>query len=171
MRSKLFFSVLVGTLLVVVWGCGKDTSPKGLLAQYNKSNIQRLANLYNRYQAEHRWVGPPDEETFRKYVKALPAARLEMLGVDPNDIDGLFRSERDGENFVFRYRVVGSAMGSVDPVVFEATGVGGKRLVGFTGRPPQEVEAQDYNDWLEGKYVPETAADRDDIGFPATGAN
>ena len=77
-----------------------------------------------------------------------------MLGADPNDIDSLFKSERDGEPFVYRFEVQGSPMGAVQPVVFESTGSGGKRMVGFTPAKPQEVDEATYNDWLAGKFVP-----------------
>jgi len=141
--------------LIFIAGCGRDDSPQGVLARVNKSNIQRLANLYHKYQSEHRWVGPPNEDAFRKYVQSLPPSRLEMLGIKPNDLDGLFRSERDGEEFVFRYNVPGSAMGKVDPVVFERVGVKGKRMVGFTNKPPIEVAAELYDDYLAGNFSPD----------------
>lgn len=157
MKSLQHFGLWILLLagLFPLLGCGRDNSPKSILARVNQSNIQRLGNLYNKYQSEHKWIGPSDESTFRTYVADTPPARLDLLGIDPNDIESLFKSERDGENFVFRYKVPGSAMGKVEPVVFEKTGVNGKRMVGFTNKAPIEVDAAEYDAWLAGKYVPE----------------
>ncbi len=151
--SLLGWVLLLG--LISLTGCGRDNSAKSILARVNQSNIQRLGNLYNKYQSEHKWLGPPDEASFRTYVSNTPPARLDLLGIDPNNIEELFKSERDGENFVFRYKVPGSAMGKVDPVVFEKTGLNGKRMVGFTNKAPVEVDTTDYEAWLAGKFVPE----------------
>jgi hypothetical protein len=146
--AGLAISSLAGSV-----GCGRDSSPQAVLAKVNKSNIQRLANLYHKYQSEHRWVGPPNDEAFRKYVQSLPPSRLQMLGINPSEIESLFRSERDGENFLFRFSVPGSAMGKIDPVIFERVGVKGKRLVGFTNKPPIEVGNELYEDYLAGNFT------------------
>lgn len=149
-------------------GCGRDSSPRAVLAKVNKCNIQRLANLYHKYQSEHRWVGPPNEEAFRKYVSSLPPSRLEMLGIDPNDIENLFRSERDGETFNIRFNVPGSAMGKIDPVIFERVGVKGKRRVGFTNKPPLEVTDELYENYLAGNFTPDNQT-RQSGGMPPPG--
>ena len=58
-------------------------------------------------------------------------------------------------------------MGKVDPVVFERTGVNGKRMVGFTNKPPMEVDEADYNDYLAGKFVSDKADRGTDVpGLP-----
>lgn len=143
-------------IAICATGCGQSTTAERALASVNKSNIQRLGNLYNKYQSEHKWIGPANEAEFKKYVLDSPPARLKMIGIDANKVESLFISERDGQPFVFRYKVPGSAMGKIDPVVFEQAGVNGKRLVGFTNKPPIEVATEsEYQDLLAGNFTPD----------------
>ncbi|MEN0110145.1 MAG: hypothetical protein AAF805_05440, partial [Planctomycetota bacterium] len=72
-------------------------------------------------------------------------AKLERIGVDAASIDGLFVSERDGQPFNIRFGVRGSAMGSKEPVVFEAEGEDGRRMVGFLNMTSKEVESPEYD--------------------------
>lgn len=126
-----------------------------LMQDANKSNIQRLSNLYRLYQAKNNWVGPESVDEFKEFVESMSAHRLEMYGVDADDIESLFISERDGEEFQFRFKVRGAPMVQ-SPVVFEQTGKSGNRLVGFTSLPPKEVsEESEYEKLLAGKFVSE----------------
>jgi hypothetical protein len=137
--------VLGGCLLSgLVAGCSSHTDPDSAIASVNRTNIERLANLYFTYQSQHDWHGPTNEADFKSFVRGCNTHQLTRIGIDPNAIDQLFISERDGQPFKIRYGVLGSAMGSSAPVIFESAGKGGKRLVGFLDMQQREVDESEY---------------------------
>jgi hypothetical protein len=139
------FLVLGGCLFSgLVAGCSSHTDPDSAIASVNQTNIERLANLYVTYQSQHDWHGPANEADFKSFLRGYNTHKLTRIGIDPNAIDKLFISERDGKPFKVRYGVLGSAMGSSAPVVFESTGNGGKRLVGFLDMQQREVDESEY---------------------------
>lgn len=138
-------------LLVVVAGCGGSDDGTAMLAQFNSNSMQRLANLYFTFQLDNGLRGPKDEAELRKFIAGIPAEKLARVGVDPNALDVLFVSPRDEQPYTVRYGVTGSAMGSSEPVIFEATGVDGKREVGFLNMTQREVDAAEYETLWSGK--------------------
>jgi hypothetical protein len=157
--NKLYLAgcwVFVGLLI----GCSGNADPQDALAKANETNLQRLANLYVAYQTEHNWVGPPDEAKFKEFLRFYSPKKLTRIGIDPAATDQLFVSERDGQPFKIRYAVVGSMMGSQEPVVFESAGVDGKRLVGFLDMSQREVGNDEYERLLAGKAASEKSLSR-----------
>lgn len=140
-RSVLLYGCLLSSTLV---GCSSRTNPDAAIASVNTTNLQRLANLYFTYQSQHDWHGPADESDFKSFLRGYPEHMLTRIGIDPSNIDKLFISERDGQPFKIRYGVPGSSMGSSAPVVFEATGDGKGRLVGFLDMQQREVDDSEY---------------------------
>src|SRR4051812_8979770 len=118
-------------------GC-RDAVSNQVAAQ-NKSNIQRLSNLYAGHQNMMGGKGPKDEAAFKTWVQNYDPAKLNMMGIDPAKVDDLFKSERDGQPFKFRFNV-GGGRGSVAAVVFEQTGKDGMHQVGYTGGNVEEVD-------------------------------
>jgi hypothetical protein len=143
---RLPVALLLG--LVVIVGCERQ-GPASQIAAANNSNIRRLGNLYKAYQLRNGNQGPADEAAFKKFLHEMSPTRLERMQIDANNIDGLFVSERDGQPFVIRYKVSGG-IGSVDPVVFEQNGSGGKRQVGFSDGSVEEVDQSRYDQLLQG---------------------
>lgn len=141
-RFALRCGCLLGGLLV---GCSSRTDPASAIAKVNETNLQRLANLYFTYQSKHEWRGPANEAELKTFLRGYNPSKLTRIGIDPNAIDKLFISERDGQPFKIRYGVVGSAMGCTKPVIFESAGVGEKRLVGFLNMQQREVDESEYN--------------------------
>jgi hypothetical protein len=139
---------LVGALVV---GCGGGDSGADAVRNANQTNMQRLANLYFSYQSRHDWAGPKDEAALKQFVAEFDPEKLALIGVDPGAVDALFVSERDGQPFKVRYGVRGSMMGSSEPVIFEATGVDGKRQVGFLNMTQRDVDAAEYDALWAGK--------------------
>jgi hypothetical protein len=136
-------AVAVAAVAAGLAGCsGDDVS--GEVAAQNKSNIQRLANLYSAHQVYKGGRGPKTEAEFRQFIQAFEADKLQMMGVDTGNLDALFRSERDGKPFRIRYDV-GGGRGSVDPVVFEQDGQGGTKQVAFTGGKVEDLDDTAYN--------------------------
>ena len=126
-------------------GCSSRTDPDSAIARVNTTNIQRLANLYFTFQSQHEWRGPVDEAQFKSYLRKYDPHKLSRIGVDPNALDKLFISEGDGQPFKIRYGVLGSAMGSSAPVIFESAGDGKRRLVGFLDMQQREVDESEYD--------------------------
>ncbi|CAN5303884.1 hypothetical protein BH10PLA2_BH10PLA2_03990 [soil metagenome] len=129
-------------------GCRDAVSNQ--VAAKNQSNIQRLSNLYAGHQNMMNGKGPKDEAAFKAWLEKYDPAKLTMMGIDQAKLDELFKSERDGQPFKFRFNV-GGGRGSVAPVVFEQTGKEGKRQVGFTGGEVKDVDDAMYKDLLAGK--------------------
>jgi hypothetical protein len=136
--------------LICLAGCGGAT-PDSATSKSNKTNIQRLGNMYQMFQFKHKFRGPEDEAEFKEFLKGVAPSILEPRGIDPNDIDSLFICERDNEPFQIRYGVPTGARGSTEAVIFENTGNGGPRMVGFLNMVQREVEAEEYNQLLNAK--------------------
>jgi hypothetical protein len=138
-------------LLAVVSGCSTDTVAN-VVATKNDSNIKRVVNLYNAYQLMHGWQGPKDEKALRDFIAdgEIPEKNLAMMGIDPKNLDNVFKSERDGKPFKIRY---GAASGRfvTDALVFDDGGENGKKLVAFNGPVVEEVtEARFKELWEHG---------------------
>jgi hypothetical protein len=130
-------------------GCSRNKVAEQVAAM-NTSNIMRLANIYSAFQNYKAGKGPKDEAEFKTFIKDFDAEKLRMMGIDPNNLDAVFTSERDGKPFKVRYKV-GGGRGSVDAVVFEQQGVEGKKQVGFTGLKVEEVDDATYQKLWGGK--------------------
>jgi len=131
-------------------GCGESDSSSALLKEANGTNIKRLANLYNKYLAEHGWKGPKDEAEFKSFISKIDPSVMKDFNADASKVDGMFTSERDSKAFVIRWEVQGG-MGASDPVIFEDTGMDGQRQVAFTGMKLEEVGDARYKDFMAGK--------------------
>lgn len=152
--SVLFFRRLIAVMIVVAClvgavGCSSG-SVSNQVAALNDSNIKQLANLYYAYQRAHGFQGPKDEDALKQFVKNdMDPKKLQMMKVDATKLDTLFISDRDQRPFVVKYST-GGGLGANVPVVFEKTGVNGKRQVGFTGSIVEEVDDAKYNELWEG---------------------
>ncbi len=162
MPSQLSIRHCFLLLLVVLAGCTREIDVNEAIAKVNETNIQRLANLYFAFQMKHDWQGPADEAEFKAFLRSYNPQKLTRIGIDPNAIDELFNSERDGKPFKIRFSVVGSAMGSSEPVIFESVGVDGKRMVGFLDMVQREVDDAEYEDLWAGEFQP-AVTDRDAV--------
>jgi hypothetical protein len=144
MKSLPILSLILFAVCVFA-GCGGSVDPDSAVAAANSSNIQRLTNLYMTFQSENGRIGPADDASLKDFIRSLPPTTLTRIGLEPGNVDSTFVSERDGQPFKLRYKVVGSMMGSDEPVVFESVGVGGKRMVGFLNMTQRDVDAAEYD--------------------------
>lgn len=136
LHSLSIFFILGGLI-----GCNTSINPDDAVAAANSTNIQRVTNLYLAYQANNNWIGPADEATLKDFIRGLPESQLTRIGVNTGQLDQLFISDRDGKPFEIRYKVVGNVRGSEEPVVFEAEGSGGQKMVGFLNMTQREVDS------------------------------
>jgi hypothetical protein len=144
MKSLPILSLLLSAACVLA-GCGGGVDPDSAVAAANSNNIQRLSNLYLAFQSENGRVGPADDASLKEFIRGLPPNTLTRIGVEPGNVDAIFVSERDGQPFKLRYKVVGSMMGSNEPVVFESEGVDDKKMVGFLNMTQREVDSAEYD--------------------------
>ena len=149
-QRLLVLLAITGCAMLTLSGCGGVTA-ESALAKANETNIKRLSNLYFSFQMKNGWKGPKDEQDFKNFLNSYSPKKLERIGIDPNAIDELFISSRDGQPFRIRYGVPGSAMGSTEPVVFESTGVDGKFLVGFLDMRTEEFDAAGADELFNAK--------------------
>jgi len=119
-------------------GCGNNTTRQ--VAAMNKSNAQRIANIYSAFQQYKSGRGPKNEAEFKAFIKDFNKDNLSAMGIHPDKLDELFVSERDGQPFKIRFNV-GGGNGAVAAVVFEQEGKDGQKEVAFTGN--SKVEAVD----------------------------
>src|SRR5688572_19334013 len=129
--KRAVVALSVGMLAIGLGGCSSDRTAEEVAA-LNKSNIQRVANMYAAFQVYKGGRGPKSEAEFKEFIAAFDAERLKMMGISSGDLGGLFTSDRDGKPFKIKYGV-GGGRGSVDAVVFEQDGTGGSRQVAYTG--------------------------------------
>jgi hypothetical protein len=151
-------------MIAPLCGCVNATNPADALAAANSSNIQRLVNLYIAFQMQHNWRGPANEGEFKQFVQGVDPKKLERIGIDVTKIDNLFVNERDNQPFKIKCRVPGNMMGASDPVIFEAEGVDGKRLVGRLNMTQEETDAATYDQLWGAKPVKVAGPQRETAG-------
>ena len=88
MRTSLISLVAAGAL-VGLSGCNRDRTAETVAAM-NTSNVQRLANMYAAHQNMKGGRGPNSEAEFKEFVRTYDANKLKMMGINPDELDGLF---------------------------------------------------------------------------------
>jgi hypothetical protein len=143
---------IAAALLTGLSGCGKKSTND--VGAVNRSNIQRLSNMYAAYQHYNGGHGPENEAQLRTFIAGFNQQSLESMKIDPDKLDSLFLSERDGKPFNIRYKVDGGHA-AVIAVILEQEGKGGKRQVGYTGGKVEEVDDARYaNLWADENVAP-----------------
>ncbi len=155
MRNRVDWRSLgVGLLMAAALATGCSDQVARQVAAMNDTNLKKVSSLYRFYQYRNGWQGPKDAAALRAFVEKAPPQKLEMMQVDPARFDSFLISERDGQPAKVRW---GVAIGPTDvqPLVFEAEGVGGKRIVVFSNAQTEEVDAARYDTlWAEGGRPP-----------------
>jgi hypothetical protein len=151
-EGSIFFTsaTIALTCFLLLAGCSSEDNGANQIAAVNGSNIQRLTNLYSAFQVSRYGPGPKDEAEFKRFIKdEMGSYHLELMHVDPGNIDAVFISDRDHKPFKVRYGVNGGP-GIVNAVVFEEQGIDGKKQVGINGGKVMEVDDNQYKDMWEG---------------------
>lgn len=140
--------MLCVAFLVLVSGCSGSDGRGQLLTDY-QDNIRKVHFCYTTFMARHNDVGPESKEELLKYAKNDPTAVyvLKQIGVTPENIEDFFVSPRDGKPFIIRYGIVDTQDGGDHPLVFEAEGLDGKRMVAY--RSPKLCSAEQCETLLE----------------------
>jgi hypothetical protein len=137
-------------LMIVLGGCSSnDTAAR--VAQLNKSNIQKASNLYSLYYKAKSTAGPKDAAALKEFAsKDVAPEQLQLMQIDPKNVDAIFVSERDGKALKVKPSVPSNPF-AAGAVVFEDTGVDGQRRVGFTDSTVKEVNDAQYKELWDGK--------------------
>ena len=170
MNKSQYSLTLLTCLLAIQWltaGCGSGDVAGDMFAKANNINIKRLSSLYSVYSAQHGYKGPKDESEFKAFIGQIDRKRLEMIGVDPDDIDGLFVSERDNQPFRIRWDLPVRPRQGPIPIVFEEDGEGGKKMVAFSSYVCREVDHEEYDRLWRGE-MDEIEADTNRGGQPGS---
>lgn len=158
----LIVPLLVGGLTSII-GCGGDSAAT-MIQDANRSNIQRLTNLYTRHQMQMAGQGPKSEQDFRKFIQGLDAETLKNMSVDLANLDSMFVSERDQQPLDIRYGVKSSFRDAAQGLIFERVGVEGVRQVGISTIAIKDIaDDQQYADLKAGKPFVENSASGNSI--------
>ena len=111
----------------------------------NSEPILQLTNLYSLYEQRHGQTSPKDAEQLKAYILKLPAKVQERYMVDPDKIDEIFTSPRDGKPFQVRWKAKLPILGPSTPLVFEEEGIDGKFQVAFHDQKLEEVDKSRYD--------------------------
>lgn len=155
MKSKFLILLcfcLIGS--VAVGGCKPAVNPDKMFSKAVDTNAKRLGTMYTQFQTQNvqtGFMGPKDKDEFVAFIKKQNPVHLARIGIDWNDLDTLFVSERDNQPYKIRWEVQSESRGPAQPVVFEQTGVDGQFVVGFTGFMQKTVDKSEYDRlWAEG---------------------
>ena len=118
---------LLWVTLSAVSGCGSSDD----LSSPTAVRMRALANFYLDYAIPKNGKGPGGEQVFKEHIRSLPDFLLRQNGVEPDEIEAMFVSERDHEPLVINYGLTITRISGKSgvPVAHEKTGKNGKRLV------------------------------------------
>lgn len=153
MTRQILTGLMVLSLSLLI-GCqdSEDFVLQGI-KDGNKTQIQRMRNCYMMFMEINNYKGPKDKEELVHFLQTHSEAiiRRERMGIADDEIEAIFVSERDGKPFKILWGLDGVADHAV---VFEETGIEGRRLVALG--IPREVEKEEYEAYLSGKIKPDT---------------
>jgi hypothetical protein len=130
---------LFACLMLFAGGCGSGATTGN--GAPDDSRIKPLTTLFTSYMNRNGGRPPANEAEFKKYVAERGAALLDSIGVSQ---DELFISPRDNEPHVVLYGNEAVKLLSRGVVVYERTGVGGRRLVGYRAGYVNEIDDAEF---------------------------
>ncbi len=134
----LFLSLFLASLTV---GCGRSPSE----ASNGQEPLATLASLYGRRQAMHGGRGPRDEASFKEFIGGPGKGLMERRG--HANVETLFVSPRDGQPFVVLYDDKKQSPPTA-VCIYEAQGIGGKRLAAASNGNVREMDANELSQIL-----------------------
>lgn len=143
MRCSLWRWSPLTTLLLLFVTSIVGCSSKPVDDKADTRHLQRLATFYGRYASTNQGKSPANEAVFKKFLETLSKDELTAQKWDLTNVASNFTSPRDQEQYVIRYGLKQSLFGPPDQmpvVIYEKTGVNGKRLVAFGMGKVDEVD-------------------------------
>ncbi len=142
LRTNRWLYFVILTCIVSLVGC--NNSVNSGVAAANSANIKRVGNIYGSYLVHNGWQGPKNEQELKRYLHDnLSQKKLEMMGIDPQNVDKTFISERDGKQFKIRWGLTLMPLSTAN-VVFEQEGVDGKKQVATNSGETRDVDNAEY---------------------------
>ena len=114
---------------MVTAGCGGQpaTAPTEI-------SLRKMASYYGMFMSSHKGTAPANEGELRAFIKEKAADA---------DLDGLFRSVRDGQPYVVTY--FGAKKVSLSSVIaYEKEGQAGKRFVAYSTTVVRELDEAEF---------------------------
>lgn len=153
-RSSLVV-VLLAVASIVSSGCESDKI-SGIVAEANKTEIQKLGNGYMLFQARMGKAAKSKDELV-DFIKTNDRIEknLKFMGITRDGFEDLFNSQSDGEEFFVRWNVFVPDRAPAEPIVFETTGAEGVRRVMWSSGEVKEYEDIDdaeYANLKKGKF-------------------
>ena len=134
-------------LLALQMGCESHSS--GVTQTDTKTQIEQLFNLYKSYVNVKR-KGPPNEQALRDFAKGLSEQQLEEQLI-AKDVDSIFVSARDKEPFQIVYGQTLNAGGNPVAVIYEKTGLNGRRYAALSMGYTEEYDEETLNEYIPKK--------------------
>ncbi len=103
-------------------GCS-STPPPAAEFTPNEVHLKRVVGLYSEYKST-KGTWPKNTAELKAWVKSMPKAELEKHNID--DVDKVFISPRDGQEYVIVPMPPKAPMGMTKVIAYEKTGVQGK---------------------------------------------
>ena len=146
-RSPAFlFRLTVLAICLGTLACTPSAKPQN----QSEKNLQALTVFYGKFISQNKGVGPPNEEAFKKFIRAMKPADYENFGIDLSNLDPLFTSPRDNQPYGIAWGLRGAMPGpdGAGMVIWEQTGVGGQRYVADAVGMIEEVDEATWNQRL-----------------------
>jgi hypothetical protein len=158
---KRNLSILTLFFALTVIGCGKGEIA-GIVGEANKTRIQRAVNSYLLYQ--RRMLKPPkNKEDLVEFIKTNQKIdkNLELMGISRDGFEENLISERDENEYFFRWGTLIKDRAPDEPLVFETVGVDGKYQIGWVSGTVEEYEKEEYDRLKKGRFKREKIAGPD----------
>lgn len=166
-------------LLVVVVACLSGCSNKSardteFVRNANDTNIKKVLTAYRLYASRFSYTGPKSKDELINFIKTNEKIEknLERIGLERENIEEIFVSENDGEEFTVRWGkfVNPDEKRAKEPIVFEKVGKDGVRLVMISNKKILEVtDDAKYEKLLKGKINSKDAKTEIELEMEAAG--
>lgn len=144
-------ALLLPIAMVIAAGCGK---PKELPA--GEGEIRKITVLCGIFTSQNKGKPPKTVDQLKEFLKKSPKSLLDSNGINLDNLEATFTSPRDKQPYVIRFSALAgsggvpggpptgppgkSTGGESNVLVYEQTGVGGKRMIAFSHGEVKEVE-------------------------------
>jgi len=97
-------------------------------------SLRKLASYYGMFTSSHKGTAPANEGELRAFIKEKAADA---------DLDGLFRSARDGQPYVVTYFGATKVLPST-VIAYEKEGQAGRRFVAYSTTDVRELDEPEF---------------------------
>ena len=151
--GKLVFSFFLVVGAILIAGCGSGPDVAGMVAENNKTNMQKIANVMMLYQNRvGRAANSEDELVGFVTSHDKIDKNLNFMKIDKDSFGDYFVSERDQQPYFVRYGIVVPDRTPAQAFVFETVGVDGVRKVAWSDSSVTDVsDEKEYKKLKDGK--------------------